>query len=197
MICGNIIKQDPKSRSDFLISARFQLHPQKQVWLVEIENQQKAVVKFSELLKGPSLQALQICADNKLAPKLLAHGFSGRWCVTVSQYVDGDTIDVHLQQLTRKKERAALLKTVKNMAIMMHEKLKIVHGDLRAPNILVENGTGQVYIVDWDFAGELETARYPLYLNPELDWPEGVGAGQMIKPEHDMYWLMKLEKECL
>src|SRR5690606_11861890 len=86
-----------------------QLHPQKQVWLVEIENQQKAVVKFSELLKGPSLQALQICADNKLAPKLLAHGFSGRWCVTVSQYVDGDTIDVHLQQLTRKKERAALL----------------------------------------------------------------------------------------
>lgn len=126
---------------------------------------------MSRVPNDTTLQVLQICSNHNLAPKLLAHKFHGRWCVTVSQYIEGDWIDVYLKKLGSRDECTALLNRLKGL---MHKTLKIVHGDLRPPNILVERDTRHICIVDWDFAGKLEAAKYPLYLNPALDWPEDV-----------------------
>ena len=46
-----------------------------------------------------------------------------------------------------------------------------VHGDLRPPNIIITNNGPQ--IIDFDWAGKIGIACYPVDINPEVDWPEG------------------------
>ena len=65
-----------------------------------------------------------------------------------------------------------------------------VHGDLRAPNVLVRGGQGaaepvEVMFLDWDWAGAVGAATYPLGLNPAIRWPEGAGPGKAITQQHD------------
>ncbi len=45
-----------------------------------------------------------------------------------------------------------------------------VHGDLRAPNIVVRPGARRVYFIDFDWAGEEGVASYPVVLNTHINW---------------------------
>jgi hypothetical protein len=51
-----------------------------------------------------------------------------------------------------------------------------VFGDLRRQNIMI-NRNGKVKMVDFDWSGLHDTARYPvnINMNTEVTWPEGVG----------------------
>lgn len=59
-----------------------------------------------------------------------------------------------------------------------------VHGDLRAPNIMVNlKNDIQVCLVDFDWAGSDGQVRYPLHLNSSVKWPGK--AGMAIQKSHD------------
>ncbi len=153
----------------------------KQVWIAEITStkfyQKKVVVKFSELMNENSLEVLKKCSEAEIAPPLLASFISSRWTVTVMEHVNTIT-----KNITK-----SMIETAETKLLQLH-KMGYVHGDLRRPNILVQND-GNVFFIDFDYAGEVGKAVYPYFLNSDLAWPTGVEAGAPIMPEHDIYWL--------
>ncbi|KAF8273563.1 hypothetical protein EI94DRAFT_1794991 [Lactarius quietus] len=68
----------------------------------------------------------------------------------------------------------------------------IVFGDLRAPNIIVENEGGRIKLVDFDECGKEDRGTYPFGINMKLTWAEGVGAGNIMRREHDFFMLDQL-----
>ena len=83
-------------------------------------------------------------------------------------------------------------KTVQLQSILT--KLKegnFVHGDLRPNNLLVCSD-GTVKLIDFDWAGQDGSARYPVELNPEVGFPCDASVGGMISMQHDEYMLGKL-----
>ncbi|KAF8349500.1 hypothetical protein F5887DRAFT_946481 [Amanita rubescens] len=57
-----------------------------------------------------------------------------------------------------------------------------VHGDIRKPNILVSNSDNTDFrLIDFDWAGRHETARYPSMMNSEIPWPGGVDLHALIE----------------
>ena len=43
--------------------------------------------------------------------------------------------------------------------------------------------------VDFDWAGKVGDARYPVMMNPEVNWHLNAFLGKLILPEHDHYLL--------
>ncbi|TFK77664.1 hypothetical protein K466DRAFT_508246, partial [Polyporus arcularius HHB13444] len=71
---------------------------------------------------------------------------------------------------------------------------KMVHGDIRLGNVVIAKPTGadddddvgkRVRIVDFDWAGEEGTVRYPLHLSKDVRWPAGVADHALIRAQHD------------
>ena len=72
----------------------------------------------------------------------------------------------------------------------------MVHGDIRLENVMVANPTGpeadsddnvekRVRIVDFDWAGDEGTVRYPLHLSRAINWPAGVTDYAFILADDD------------
>ena len=74
---------------------------------------------------------------------------------------------------------------VKNSIESMHNN-GFVHGDVRTNNILVSNDFTQIWIIDFDWAGRIKEAKYPMFMNVDIQWPVGACAGNLILPEHDL-----------
>ncbi|OSD01532.1 hypothetical protein PYCCODRAFT_1478282 [Trametes coccinea BRFM310] len=127
--------------------------------------------------------------DPPLAPKLHA-------CVRL---LGG--VKMVVMELLPEKETAAsspftcrpipkrMLEDVKTALELLHAK-KLVHGDIRRPNMIpIERDradfTMGAMLVDFDWAGEEGKVYYPVLLNPDIGWPEGVVGGRAIKAEHD------------
>ena len=78
-----------------------------------------------------------------------------------------------------------------------------VHGDIRHTNILVDRESlGKeaddviVHLIDFDWAGPIGIARYPMRVNKETVWrPDGVRAGELITVEHDQEMVRNLFRE--
>jgi len=140
-------------------------------------NNSDVIIKFTRQSYGAI--AHQQAADLGIAPRLVAnvihiHG----WSVVIMEYIEGDLLsalegDLYNQAVHQAK--AAIRK--------MHAK-SIVHGDLRPNNIIYKDGT--VYLIDFERAGSLGIATYPLTLNPFIDWPDGVHPGTKIQEQHDL-----------
>jgi len=80
----------------------------------------------------------------------------------------------------------------------------LVHGDLRAANVLVRRrqaapapampldkseaatAAWEVRLLDFDWAGAVGTARYPVTRNPTRRWALDSTAGGLILPGHDV-----------
>lgn len=74
----------------------------------------------------------------------------------------------------------------------LHEH-KSVHGDIRAVNILIDIGkigskeSCSIHIVDFEWAGKLGTAKYPMRVNSKtITRPKDVSAGGLITVDHDI-----------
>jgi tRNA A-37 threonylcarbamoyl transferase component Bud32 len=52
-------------------------------------------------------------------------------------------------------------------------KNNMVHGDIREPNVLMK-GEESVYLIDFEFSGEVGQARYSKHLNSLIDWHRDV-----------------------
>ncbi|KAI0083190.1 hypothetical protein BDY19DRAFT_746482, partial [Irpex rosettiformis] len=68
-----------------------------------------------------------------------------------------------------------------------------VFGDLRKPNILISRATGGVVLVDFDFCGKENEARYPVGIHTELCWATArIDPGAVMKKLHDNLMLNRL-----
>ena len=86
----------------------------------------------------------------------------------------------------------AVLQQLEDGLKQLHDN-NLVHGDLRRPNILIdEQGRGR--LIDFEWSGEAGVAFYPTRLNPNIPWPKGVEPGLRIQPWHDRESLLALYK---
>ncbi|CEL53119.1 hypothetical protein RSOLAG1IB_11251 [Rhizoctonia solani AG-1 IB] len=150
------------------------------------------VVKFTESYNAGAHRLLE---KDKLAPQLFFvsseqpknQRFAERIMVVMEEVVGRDSEGAPVNDLVRNDVLRALN--------ILHDK-RLVFGDLRRPNIMtVEDGKGGVIggmLVDFDWCGVVGQARYPSDINPAIEWPEGVGPGLVIRPEHDRDMYQKL-----
>jgi serine/threonine protein kinase len=67
----------------------------------------------------------------------------------------------------------------------------LVHGDLRANNVLVVGN--RVCLLDFDWSGPAGVQCYPGFMNHgEIDWPAGASDGEPLQVEHDNVWLARM-----
>ena len=70
-----------------------------------------------------------------------------------------------------------------------------VHGDMHIAcscNVLFNEASNKVVLIDFDWAGVEDVAVYPAFMNPRLNWPEGAAYGMPIRHEHDVGWIRAL-----
>jgi len=64
-----------------------------------------------------------------------------------------------------------------------------VHGDIQDTNVMVRiDGKLGIFLVDFDWSGEIGVVRYPMYITrgPLLRRPEGAYNREKITADHDM-----------
>ena len=156
---------------------------------------QDIVVKFVDRY---GQRAHQILADEGLAPKLLYCGSPrldddepsyGSISMVVMEYVDGDTFVVAKQKMT--KESVERVRSAVRSALKLLHSHGLVFGDLRPPNVMITKDE-EVKLIDFNWAGEEDQAKYPSLISPEISWPEGVKPLALMRREHDFDMLNKL-----
>jgi hypothetical protein len=83
----------------------------------------------------------------------------------------------------------------KALAIAVHEIVRkleqanLVHGDLRANNVMVhvnadgtvlDGGKVRVKVIDFDWSGQSGETTYPLWRNPTISWPGEIGEAVVV-----------------
>lgn len=144
---------------------------------------QRIVVKF---VRRYGDEAHRLLASKGLAPELLYCGpisedpslWHGERCMVVMEYIEGKAAPMTVSV------RKRIMKAVE----FLHEG-SMVHGDLRKPNIMIQDGEGsepsRTKIIDFDWAGREGEVRYPVHLSDAVRWPEGVQDYEFITHEHD------------
>jgi serine/threonine protein kinase len=144
----------------------------------------RVVVKF---VRRYSPEAHHLLADSSLAPRLLHH-----------ELIPNTGIHfVVMEHIKAKEVGEDYLKVRENMESLrkalekLHEE-GFVFGDLREPNILIAEGSGDLKLVDFDWCGKAGEVRYPVNINKEIEWPGAVVGGEKIELEHDRAWFKAL-----
>jgi len=142
-------------------------------------------VKFT---KKYSATAHRHCAASGVAPEVHAvEDPPGGWIMVVMEYLD----DENYQRLRSSDiDRAVLAEDMRRVIDVLHGG-GFVHGDIRDVNTMVRRtwrtGEEKVLLVDFDWAGEQGTARYPPNVNrAEIFRPGGAIDGEPITREHDI-----------
>ena len=137
------------------------------------------------------------CASNGFAPAL--HGFQrlpGGWCMVVMDILGDSYVDLVGCQFSVPPQR---FDAIEESLIEMHQH-GYVHGDVRDANIMVpkqDKTLPPFMLVDFDWAGKIGEARYPLNVNKGIGRPEGAEDGKLIMAEHDIAMLAKMRPEDL
>ncbi|CAG8477000.1 6672_t:CDS:2, partial [Ambispora gerdemannii] len=169
------------------------------VWIVETENGEKLVVKYVEKYHE---NAHKSCAKEGLAPKLLyaSPRMPGGHRQVVMEYVDAITLHDTISDIRDNRDAAESVYYDVNYIItkVLHPQ-ELVFADLRSPNILVINQDKKFHgmLVDFDWCGVRNKDAYPMAINMELLWPEGVEPGAFLAKKHDNAMLEKLRKELI
>ncbi|PVG03040.1 hypothetical protein CPB86DRAFT_779928, partial [Serendipita vermifera] len=150
---------------------------------------QHLCIKFAKRYSKPAHQTL---ADLGFAPRLrTVMELPGSWLMIVmdrSEYTLLSEVSLSLLPQAQLAVKSRVLYAVERL----HER-KLVHGDIRAVNILIDTetinneGGCSIHIVDFDWAGTLGTAKYPMRVNTKtITRPEDVSAGGLITVDHDI-----------
>lgn len=162
----------------------------KAVYLANVDGT-KVIVKFA--LKY-NAEAHCLLADNDLAPKLLYNGANGRryggLIMLVMEYVEGQILGEYLHSSPSQEHLEAIMKLVETAVHLLHGR-NLVFGDLRTPNILVDNDA-RVRFVDFDWCGIHGMDRYPFIIGNGIEWAGGVGPLSVMDKAHDLHMLNNL-----
>lgn len=148
-------------------------------------DEKKVFVKFCESYHGEAHRAL---ADAGYAPTLFfCERLRGGMMMIVMELVDGK--DAH-QYFLGKSLPPDILNQMELAMGILHGR-NLVYGDLRRPNILIktnEKGELRALLIDFDWVGTADQARYPSSLNDsgEILWANGVCRHRLMNKEHDL-----------
>jgi serine/threonine protein kinase len=78
---------------------------------------------------------------------------------------------------------------VRKAIALLHAE-NLVFGDLRTPNILIDN---DVKLIDYDWCGVHQVDKYPFIIGDAIEWASGVGPLAVMHKDHDLYMLQRLE----
>ncbi|KAF9220102.1 hypothetical protein BS17DRAFT_804163 [Gyrodon lividus] len=142
-----------------------------------------------------SREAHVCCAQSGFAPTL--RGFEpipGGWfMVIMDELVDYKSLADSADRLPK-----SALEGIRIQLKQLHSD-GFVHGDVRDVNIMVKKdarGTFELMIIDFDWAGEMNVARYPSYVNRNgIDRPDDAVDGELILAAHDQWMLDDMIKK--
>jgi hypothetical protein len=154
----------------------------KPIYLARTEDGNRIVVKFCPDRYGAS--AHEAMAELGFAPKLYACEEVGLMQMVVMEFVQGEQWFSPLHSpLYWEKLKGA---------IQLYHAEGFVHGDLRAPNILVTPDGPK--ILDFDWAGKIGDAKYLRVLNhKDITWHDEADINEPIVAEHDIFMLDQLK----
>jgi hypothetical protein len=168
----------------FAYKERLDIYTTGSLFLAETDNNADIIVKFVEIYGEDVHRKL---FDMDMAPKLYAvektaHSFQ---MVVMHFEPDARMWDPAVDGVddTKKTRLKNILEALKRD--------DFVHGDLRCNNLLVCSD-GTVKLIDFDWAGKVGSARYPVELNPEAGFHRDASVGRLISFEHDHYMANKL-----
>jgi len=152
--------------------------------LLDGSHEVEVVVKFTATYNEVVHKLL---AEKGLAPKLYAcQRVIGNLFMVVMERIAGKPLAFDFRE-------APLKDTVFEDITRAVEVLKehdLVHGDLRAVNVMVDPKQEHAKVIDFDWAGKSGTARYPLTINKAAlshEWHRGVEAGGLLETDHDAF----------
>ena len=158
----------------------------KRVWKGQMDDK-AVIVKFTLQYNS---YVHNFLAEKGKAPQLITEDqLCGGWTVIVMEYIDGKSL--YECYYTLNTEQKQNIKHKLDEALQHMATGSFVHGDLRRPNIIIQNESIP-FIIDFDWAGEEGVVRYPVTLNPSITWPETAQAGLPIKAQHDKDMVKKL-----
>jgi len=142
------------------------------------------IVKFSRSRVAGSSQ--DACKD---APQVYhIDKISGGWFIIIMQYICAQTY----HELKNAGFATPSTKKSVEEAVKRFHSLGYVHGDIRPNNILVDDNE-KVYIIDFDWAGKKNVAKYPYFMNhKDINWPHGASPGSKITHVHDLEMIARL-----
>lgn len=141
-----------------------------------------------------------IClAERELAPRLiLCQPVIGNLIVVVMEHAPGEPLAVTARKLNALQKRLVFDNLKEAIRVLAHN--GFVHGDLRAPNIMVHHDISNpaavtVNVIDFDWAAEHGEGYYPDDINvDELDkqWHRSVGPMERMSTVHDEFAVLKV-----
>ncbi|KAI0291519.1 hypothetical protein B0F90DRAFT_1956242 [Multifurca ochricompacta] len=142
------------------------------------------LIKFCQAYHG---NAHHIVARAGYAPQLFfCERLQGGVMMVIMELVVGKDAFHHFGGKTIPSD---LLKDVKAAISILHD-ANLVFGDMRRPNILVkeEKDRSRALLIDFEWVGEADQARYPPLLNDsgEIEWAEGVRPHELMRKQHDL-----------
>lgn len=144
------------------------------------DNGHEVVVKFVVKYGLEVHEALAACG---MAPAIYGHEAVARMTMVVMEHIEGRMWQVNPNPSNQQKVNLRAIES----------KLReggFVHGDLRPPNIMVQGD--RVFLIDFDWAGQAGTAKYPIHLNANEMWHPNASVGCLIDPEHDTFMVNRL-----
>jgi hypothetical protein len=152
----------------------------------EVDEVDEFLVKFS---RRYSEAAHSYMASRNSAPKL-------RRCVRISKewtaiIMDRSTYEVLFGMPLSSENKEKVRSKVRRVVQLLHEG-GFAHGDIRDTNILIDRGSLEsedvgIHLVDFDWAGRIGEAKYPINVNKSsVSRPDDVEGGRLITQEHDL-----------
>eukprot|EP00878_Enallax_costatus_P020127 GHUV01021259.1.p1 GENE.GHUV01021259.1~~GHUV01021259.1.p1 ORF type:complete len:779 (+),score=159.11 GHUV01021259.1:169-2505(+) len=165
------------------------------------------VVKFYAMCYNPPAIVMELCSGRSLAAGLQAAAIAVQKKSGSSSSNSGSGGRSSTQQLLLARTRVELLRQATSAVMCMHNQACLLHNDLRAANMLLDNTTGgwSLKVADFGLAVELKPGSCSatvkqttnaLWVAPEV--LHGAGAdGYVVTKASDVYSLGCVTYECL
>ncbi|KAL0220732.1 hypothetical protein RCL1_000586 [Eukaryota sp. TZLM3-RCL] len=185
------------------IDRRFPCYPQqlslqystvvkRQVYLADNyteSGREQVIVKICDRY---GLDQHKLLAEKSLAPKLLHYDFvANKFHCVVMEYMKChrllDLIETNSDQLL---QQASEIEQQLQAVLQLLNKgdgvgNAFVHGDLTASNMLYCPIERKLYVIDFEWSGIANESKYPVSINMNIPWPQGVGPMKTITTAHD------------
>lgn len=142
------------------------------------------VVKYTRRFSEGAEAAHQISAGRGEAPILHHVERLYGWSILIMEDLCSRTYLAVDSE--RHSQVADIIKNKLKNALDSLHKEGFVHGDVRCGNIMYCHRTQAIALVDFDWAGAIGKATYPLAMNRDVPRVDGVRPGVLIEEQHDL-----------